>query len=294
MHVFAPAKINLYLHITQRLKNGYHALDSLVCFADIGDDIEITPAREFVFEVDGPFGGALQGRDIEAGPDSTNLVVKAVWQLARRVGRAPEVAVRLTKNLPLGAGIGGGSSDAAAVIWALCGLWDIPKDAVDVQELLASLGADVPVCFAGNTARIKGVGEAFDLLPALPEMPIVLVYPGKPCATQEVFKRFHGEMREHVALPPSFENAEALTDFLGRCDNDLKAASLGVVPEVENVLLQIDAQNGCDWAQMSGSGSCCFGLFKDENAAQLAAQNLAQENPDWWVQNGWIGRVERY
>ncbi len=294
MHVFAPAKINLYLHITQRLKNGYHALDSLVCFADIGDDIEITPAQEFAFEVDGPFGGALQGRDIDPGPGSSNLVVKAVWQLARLAGRAPEVAVRLTKNLPLGAGIGGGSSDAAAVIFALCRMWDIPQDTDYVQDLLRSLGADVPVCFAGNTARIKGVGETFNLLPALPETPIVLVYPGKPCATQDVFKGFHGEMREYIALPASFENSGEMTKFLGRCHNDLKAASLEVAPEISNVLLQINAQDGCDFAQMSGSGSCCFGLFKDEGTAQSAAQNLAQENPDWWVQNGWIGRVERY
>lgn len=294
MHVFAPAKINLYLHITQRLKNGYHALDSLVCFADIGDDIEITPAQEFSFDVDGPFGGALKGQDIEAGPDSSNLIVKAVWQLSRLSGRAPEMAIRLTKNLPLGAGIGGGSSDAASVLFALCRMWNIPRDTEYVQELLRSLGADVPVCFAGSTTRIKGVGETFDLHPALPEMPIVLVYPGKPCATPDVFKGFHGELREYIALPNSFETTEEMTDFLGRCYNDLKDASLNVVPEIANALLQLDAQDGCDLARMSGSGSCCFGLFNDETAARLAADTLSQENPDWWVQSGWIGRVERY
>lgn len=294
IRVFAPAKINLYLHVLQKLSNGYHALDSLMSFADIGDEIIISPSPSFQFKVSGPMAGAFSARDLDHGPQSSNLVVKAAWRLARLAERTPNVCVELVKVLPLGAGIGGGSSDAAAVIWGLCGLWDIPRDADFVQELLASLGADVPVCFAACNARIRGVGDVLEDAPALPEMPIVLVYPGKPCSTVDVFQRFNGEMREPIALPRSLSDFRAAIKFLRRTDNALLMASIGVVPEIENILTQMGAHDGCAIARMSGSGSCCFGLFSSESEAMSAASDLSRENPDWWVDTGWLGRGLRY
>jgi len=294
LKVFAPAKINLYLHVTKRLDNGYHALDSLVAFADIGDEIEITPSETFQFTIDGPMAGALRGRDLDAGPGSSNLVVKAAWRLAQAVGRTPDIAVRLTKNLPAGGGIGGGSSDAAAVIWGLCQLWDIPKDAPYVIEILIGLGADVPICFEAQTARIKGIGDVFEPVPKLPEMPIVLAYPGKPCGTVDVFRGFDGPFRELVALPQGFDRQEGCVDFLKRCGNDLLPPAQSLVPDIDNVLRDLDAQGGCVLSRMSGSGSCCFGIFKSETFAMHAASVLASDNPDWWVKAGWIGRTARY
>ena len=173
-------------------------------------------------------------------------------------------------------------------------MWDIPKDTDYVQETLVSLGADVPVCFAGHNARIDGIGDIFEQAPMIPEMPIVLVYPGKPCSTQDIFKTYDGDFREKIKLPDLFEDQNSLIDFLSRCHNDLKPASLKFVPDIENVLLSFDAQKGCVFSQMSGSGSCCFGLFSDEASAQKARNTISQENPDWWVRQGWIGRVERY
>ncbi|NCT41544.1 MAG: 4-(cytidine 5'-diphospho)-2-C-methyl-D-erythritol kinase [Alphaproteobacteria bacterium] len=294
MRVFAPAKVNLYLHVTNKLRNGYHALDSLVMFADVGDEIEITRSDEFQFTIDGPLAHSLKGRDIDAGPQSGNLVVKAAWRLARLFDRMPDVAVRLTKNLPLGAGIGGGSADAAAVIWGLCSIWDIARDDARVVDLLASLGADVPVCFAAMSARIKGVGDVFEAVPALPELSCVLVHPGKPCGTVDVFQRYDGRFREMVALPKSFGTYETLIMLLKRCNNDLRDGAISFVPEIDNVLQALTVQDGCDLARISGSGSCCFGLFADNALAQDAAQALQDDNPDWWVRAATLGSVERY
>ena len=294
MRVFAPAKINLTLHVTKKLANGYHALDSLVSFADIGDEIEITPSPDFSFEVDGPMAGGLRGRDKDAGPQSSNLVVKAAWRLAQSAGRSPNVSIRLTKNLPAGAGIGGGSSDAASVIWALCGLWDIPRDAEFVKELLIALGADVPICFEAAPARIKGIGDVFEPVPTLPEMPIVLAYPGKPCSTVDVFRGFDGVFREVVTMPQDFSDQSDVIEFLKRCDNDLTAAALKTVPDIDNVLRELEVQDGCQLSRMSGSGSCCFGIFSNEDMAVQAAISIRDDNPDWWVKAGWIGRSERY
>ncbi len=294
MRVFAPAKINLYLHILKRLGNGYHALDSLISFADIGDYIEINHASEFSFHVEGEMSGILRGRDLDPGPQSGNLVVKAAWRLARLAEKTPNISITLTKNLPAGAGIGGGSSDAASVIWGLCTLWDIPHDADFVIELLASLGADVPVCFEARTAYVKGVGEHFKYSDSLPEMPIVLVYPGKPCATATVFSKFSGQYSDPVALPHSFKNLEATIDLLKSCCNDLLEPALKIVPDIDNSLRAIEAQSGCLLSRMSGSGSCCFGIFNDEISANNAAKAIAHDNPDWWVKPAWLGRVERY
>jgi len=294
MRVFAPAKVNLYLHITKRLRNGYHALDSLVMFADIGDDIEITPSEEFEFIIAGPFAGSLRGADSDSGPKSKNLAVKAVWRMAQLFDRTPNVTLRLTKNLPLGAGIGGGSSDAAAVIWGLCSLWDIDHNDERICDLLISLGADVPICFAAISARIKGIGDVFEPVDGLPELSVVLAHPSKSCGTIDVFRAFEGDFRELVALPPALKNRDDLMQLLRRCDNDLLGAAMRVVPEIENVLQAIYGQENCYLARMSGSGSCCFGVFANENDAANAAESLREANPDWWVMPASLGRVRRY
>jgi len=294
MRVFAPAKINLFLHIHKKLDNGYHHLDSLVSFVDVGDEITIEEADGFHFAVDGPFSGAFSGRDLDSSAQSSNLVVKAVWRLAQHAERAPNVAVTLTKNLPLGAGVGGGSSDAAAVIWGLCTLWDIPHNAPFMDELLLSLGADVPVCFHARSARMQGIGDVLKDSPALPEIPIVMVYPSKPCVTADIFQRYTGGFRDVVAMPRDFGAQSDVVAFLKRCENALTQAAINIVPDIQNALMAVEAFDGCDLARMSGSGSCVFGLFENHSQANAAAKKILDANPDWWVRAGTLGNVERY
>lgn len=294
LSVFAPAKINLYLHVTGRLDNGYHLLDSLVAFADIGDEISIEPAHEFQFSIEGPYANAFGPKDRDHSPDSSNLAVQAVWHLARAAQKVPNVRVKLTKNLPLASGIGGGSSDAAAVIWGLLEWWKIPKRVHYVQGIMTRLGADVPVCLNCRPARVRGIGDILDPAPALAEISVVLINPGKPCITSEVFSRFAGKFREPVAFAAGLEKTEALVSFLKQQDNDLLRPALEVVPEIGNILTALEAQEGCLFVRMSGSGATCFGLFENEMFAMMAARDLAQDNPDWWVKRGWLNRPERY
>lgn len=292
--VFAPAKINLYLHVTGRQGDGYHTLDLLISFADIGDKISLEPAESLSLEITGAFTRVFKGKDISAAPDSTNLVIKAAWALARLAGKSPVFKITLEKNLPLGGGIGGGSSDCAAAIWAMLEHWNLPHDLDGLDALMLSLGADVPVCFACQTTRVRGIGDILDPAPVLPEIPIVLAHPGKACNTQDVFRRFAGGFAELLYLPRNISDAETLCAFLSRTENALTRAAIQCVPEIQNVLNAFDVQRDCLLARMSGSGSTCFGLFDDENAAKNAAAALAYENPDWWVKSGWLGMPARY
>ncbi len=292
--IFAPAKINLYLHITGRLDNGYHLLDSLVAFADIGDEIGIEPAPEFKFVIDGPFAGVFGPKDRDHSPDSSNLVVQAAWALSRAAQKIPNVRIRLTKNLPIASGLGGGSSNAAATIWGLLEWWKIPRQTHYLQGLMARLGADIPVCLNCTPTRVRGIGDILDPAPALPEIPVVLVHPGRPCMTAEVFSRFTGNFREPMALPAGLEKQDALVEFLNRQSNDLLGPAADAAPEIANVLHTLKGQDGAALARMTGSGATCFGLFRNEAAATKAARSIATDNPDWWVKSGWLNRPERY
>ena len=295
-HVFAPAKVNLYLHVTGKRGDGYHTLDSLMGFVDVGDEITITPNEQLSFQIEGPYASAFDDKECDISPASKNLVMQAAWGISKLTGHRLDCSITLRKNLPLGAGIGGGSADAAAVIWGLLELWDLPADIKGLDELLLSLGADVPVCFGCETQRVQGIGEVFSAPPMIPEMPILLVYPGIPSHTKSVFKRYTGEYSDAIdALPDMFEDVNEVCAFLkDHTRNDLTAAAQSDMPIIQNVLDGIGAQTGCLLARMSGSGSSCFGIFENENSAKDASAKLAQENPDWWVKTAWLGRPERY
>lgn len=285
--VFAPAKINLFLHVTERLPNGYHNLDSLIAFADIGDEITLEPFDHFSFEITGPFAGAFSGKDWDASPASTNLVARAAWAMARESEHQLDMKITLKKNLPLGAGIGGGSADAAALIRALLQYWNMPADLPFLKTIMITLGADVPVCFQSQPVRVRGIGDVFDHVDALPEIPVVLCYPGKPCSTPEVFRAFSGSLTPLTTLA-SVQDKEQLLDVLKTTHNDLELPAQKIVPEIENVLKALNMESSCLLARMSGSGSCCFGLFDDHASARISAQKIAASNPDWWVTSGTI------
>lgn len=254
----APAKLNLALHVTGRRADGYHLLDSLVVFARYGDVLRVTPGAG-ALSVDGPFAG-------DVPLDESNLCLRA----ARLMGA--EAQIHLTKNLPVASGIGGGSADAAAVMRALADQGHaLPADP-------SVLGADIPVCLAGQPARMRGAGERLDPVPPIPALPIVLVNPGIPLSTPAVFKALQN--RDNPAMPdPDWQDAASLIDWLGRTRNDLQPAAISLAPAIADVLAGLD-QQGARLARMSGSGATCFGIFDDPEAATRAARAL--QKPGWW------------
>lgn len=263
----ARAKINLSLHVTARRADGYHLLDSLVAFAEVGDRLHFAPDPEVTLALEGPFAAGLA-----AEPD--NLVLRA----ARALGAGPDGArITLDKQLPVASGMGGGSADAAATLRGLARLWgrELPGD----QGL--ALGADVPVCLAGHSARMRGVGEQITRV-RLPRLPAVLVNPGIAVATGAVFAaldRFGPPMPEAL---PVMETAREAVQAVAALRNDLEAPARRIAPAVDAVLTAIRAQEGALLARMSGSGATCFGLFTSDPTAHAAAAALRRAAPDWW------------
>ncbi|HEY3919128.1 MAG TPA: 4-(cytidine 5'-diphospho)-2-C-methyl-D-erythritol kinase [Stellaceae bacterium] len=277
----APAKLNLYLHVTGRRGDGYHLLDSLVAFADIGDRLSVASAPRLGLDLVGPFARGLAAESLE-----NNLVWRAALALAARLDRAPEAALTLEKNLPVASGIGGGSSDAAATLKALADLWQAPLDAAALGALAATLGADVPVCVVARPSFFGGIGDAIVDAPPLPPAPLVLVNPGIPLPTASVFRARSGAFSVPARFSAAPESVGALAGLLAARGNDLSAAALGLVPAIGDVLAALEAQPGVLLARMSGSGATCFALFDAPAAAEAAATRLRTERPRWWVAAG--------
>lgn len=296
VEIFAPAKINLFLHLTGRRADGYHTLDSLVGFVDIGDVITIENAPSFSFSVVGEFAPVLQSSQKQntAFNDDTNLVVRAARLLSDIADKPLAVSITLEKNLPVAAGIGGGSSDAAATVWGLVQYWGLPTDAAYIQPLLERLGADVPVCYDCAPRFMRGIGDR--LLPPidLPDIPILLVNPNISCSTQDVFLHHRAPYQSDLNLPSSFEDARALIDFLKGCDNGLFDAAIECVPQIGNVITALQTQGDALFVQMSGSGATCFALFETMEKCRAAEKVIARANPDWWIRSGTLNSPERY
>lgn len=268
---FAPAKINLALHVTGRRADGYHLLDSLVVFADVGDTVTVQAAETLRLAITGPQAGALP-----SGPD--NLVYRAAELMAGGRG----ASIGLEKNLPVASGIGGGSADAAACLRALSRLW---KRALPAPAEVLQLGADVPVCLAGRPSRMRGVGEQTEALASpLPPAWLVLINPGVSVSTPAVFRAL--TQPQNPPMPerlPAFASADTLATFLRHSRNDLEPAATALVPQIATVCAALTARNGCLLARMSGSGATCFGLFGSSAAAEAAARALQAAQPGWWV-----------
>jgi 4-diphosphocytidyl-2-C-methyl-D-erythritol kinase len=278
---FAPAKINLFLHVTGRRVDGFHLLDSLVAFADCGDMLHASAAADLSLTVGGPFGA-----DLTAGSD--NLVLRAALALAAEAGVPAHARLRLEKHLPVASGIGGGSADAAATLRLLTGLWRIAPDPSVLERLALRLGADVPACLERRPVRMTGVGEHLAPVPALPACFVLLVNPGVPVATAAVFKARSGPFSAPAQLPKSWPDVTSLAAGLAALTNDLEAPARTLCPVIGDVLASITAQPGCLLARMSGSGATCFGLFASLEAARQAAG--ATNRPGWWV---WAGALRQ-
>lgn len=253
----APAKINLALHVTGRRGDGYHLLDSLVVFTELGDRVTVSPGK-LSLTVTGPFAGAVP-------PGDNNLCLRA----ARVVGA--EAAITLEKHLPPASGMGGGTADAAAVLRALGRTPDRPQ----------ALGADLPACLLSRPLRMQGVGEVLTAL-TLPPLHLLLVNPGVEVPTPAVFAAL--AHRDNPGLPPlpAAPDAAALTDWLRNTRNDLQPAAIRLTPVIADTLAALD-RAGATFSRMSGSGATCFGIFPDAASARAAEGRIAAAHRDWWV-----------
>ena len=266
----APAKINLTLHVTGQREDGYHLLDSLVTFAGFGDRITCRRAEATSLTVAGPFA-----RDV---PTEANLVLDA----ARLMGATAEIT--LEKNLPVAAGIGGGSADAAATLHALSDLFNLPLP--DAASQL-TLGADVPACVRGGVLRMSGIGDRIEVLATDPlTIPMILVNPGVALSTPGVFARLDRRDNAPMSddLPPLGD--DAFLDWLSAQRNDLQAPAMGLMPVIADVVAALRATGGL--ARMSGSGATCFALYPDERDAARALQRIRADHPDWWCEGSFI------
>ncbi|MCW8914437.1 MAG: 4-(cytidine 5'-diphospho)-2-C-methyl-D-erythritol kinase [Magnetovibrio sp.] len=304
----APAKINLYLHVTGRRPDGYHELDSLVVFADVGDRIEVSPGEGLSLEISGPFGDDLAA-------DDDNLVLRAARALAARTNRRANAHLHLVKNLPVASGIGGGSADAAATLKVLSQFWNIELDDADIHhvahdvadnmdtaralstlfklwrddlgdEMLSTigleLGADVPVCLEGRPVFMGGIGEKLDLAPHLPPVWLVLVNPGVSVSTPTIFKARSGPFSKVDRFHNHPKDAAELANLLKQRQNDLSEPAIASLPEIQQALGILDQQNHVLLSRMSGSGATCFGMFETAQHAADAAAEISKQYPDWW------------
>jgi 4-diphosphocytidyl-2-C-methyl-D-erythritol kinase len=287
LRYFAPAKINLYLHVTGQRPDGYHELDSIAIFAPIGDDIFVSPADELTLEIVGPEAHALQGFEL-----SENLVFRAACMLAEKFNVTTGAAITLSKVLPVASGIGGGSADAAATLKALVDFWKLKPSAGELAELALALGADVPVCLKSRPQRMTGIGEKLHETPEIPTASLVLVNPRISQSTPEVFAELRRGKWEasgySSALPSDLDFYSYVAELKSRA-NDLELAAIRLTPVIEDVLAAISAQANCRLARMSGSGATCFGLFQRIEEAEAAATKIRRLQPDWWIQTAGPG-----
>jgi len=277
----APAKINLTLHILGRRADGYHELESLVAFSGAGDSLSFVPGPALSLDISGPTATA-------AGDGDDNLVLRAARNLAERSEGLSLGAFRLVKRLPVAAGIGGGSSDAAAALRLLARANGLAADDPRLFEAARATGADVPVCLAGRARMMRGAGESLGPLLRLPLLPAVLINPGVPVETRLIFQKLGLQPGQKVdsAAHPDFDNGAPGVEFLSllaRGRNDLEDAACLQAPVIVDVLAVLRAARGCKLARMSGSGATCFAIFASPRAAAKAARAIRLQHPEWWV-----------
>ena len=272
----ARAKVNLFLHVLGRRPEGFHILRMMVVFPKIGDLITAEPASGLSLSVSGPFGDGLSTGD-------DNLALGAAAALAAKIGGARGAALHLEKNLPIAAGIGGGSADAGAALRLLSRMWP-GADRADLHDIAFALGADAPMCLAQTPAIVGGIGERLSPAPAFPGFWIVLVNPMTPLSTAEVFAGLERRENPPGAAPPArFADLSHLTSWLSTQRNDMESAARRLRPEIGKVLSALAWDRTCRLHRMSGSGATCFGVFATEGEAVAAADRLRKAEPGWWV-----------
>lgn len=282
LSAFAPAKVNLFLHVGAPDAEGYHPISSLMVFADVGDRVAIQPSDAPGFETSGPFGAAFPS-------DADNLVVRAARAFhARLGGPIPPYRLILDKHLPIAAGLGGGSSDAGAALKLLRDALAPSLSDEDLKPLAASLGADGAACLRATALLAEGRGEILSPAPELPELHAVLVNPGVPSPTGAVYRAYDAAVHPEGAalpfLPASLETAEETAGWLAVATrNDLQAPAVALEPRISEALDVLSAEPESLLVRMSGSGATCFALCAGDIEAETLAERLAVLRPDWWV-----------
>lgn len=276
----ATAKINLFLHVGDKRPDGYHELRSLVVFAGLGDVLSVQPAEVLSLKVSGPMAKGLES-------DDRNLVLRAAMSLqawARGQGhRALGASLHLEKHLPLASGIGGGSSDAAAVLHLLVSHWGLPIHLDDLSRLAAAIGADVPVCLRGQSSWMSGLGDVVEPAMPLPSFHLLLVNPGVQVATADVFRALKVRSGAVAPVMPPKLTLREFVGWLDRTINDLAAPARILSPVIARVEQAIVATQDCLLARMSGSGATCFGIYAGEASVRAAAAEVSSAHPEWWV-----------
>jgi len=297
--ILAPAKVNLTLHIVGCRPDGYHELESLVAFAPFGDRLTLWPGAPLDLKVSGPTAAG-------AGPLAHNLVLRAVRALAERIDGLKLGRFVLTKRLPAGAGLGGGSADAAAALRLIAKVNRLALDDARLHDAARVTGADVPVCLDPRPRIMRGIGDILSVPLALPKLGILIVHPGVAVPTGPVFKALGLAPGEQCRVPSSapypfsspktgreksseIAKRDALVTWLASECNDLEAPAIAIAPSIADVLGVIAGLAGCRLARMSGSGSACFGLFDSARAATAAARHLEAARPAWWARAGLLG-----
>lgn len=283
----APAKINLTLHIVGRREDGWHELESLVVFTRSGDTLSLTPGLGLGLTVDGPTAP-------DAGNLDDNLVLRVARALQGKIGGLTLGAFHLVKRLPVAAGIGGGSSDAAAALRLLARSNELAIDDPRVIAAAAETGADIPVCLAATARMMRGVGDTLGPAIRLPPLPALIVNPGVPLETKAVFRRMNhpAGWRTNGGMHPTIAAGLGPADvfaLLKRGRNDMEDAACMLAPVVSDVLAVLGAAPGCRLARMSGSGATCFGLFVNCKTAARAKKAILRTHPDWWVKSTMLG-----
>ena len=272
---YAPAKINLALHVTGQRADGYHLIESLAVFTRFGDRVTVSASDQDSFSVSGPFAAHVP-------LDETNLALRArdALRAVFPVEAATPVAITLEKNLPVASGIGGGSSDAAATLRGLAELWAIDDTAL--ARIGLSLGADLPMCLAARPLIARGVGDELTTLPRFPALGLVLVNPGVAVSTADVFGAL--TQRDNAPLPPlpTHVDFHSLRNWLETTRNDLEPAAREIEPAIGTAAAALD-RAGSGFTRMSGSGATCFGLFETGNVAKRAAVAIRGRHPGWFV-----------
>ena len=280
MQAFAPAKVNLFLHVGAPAADGYHPVCSLMMFADIGDTVSIRPDGNLRFELDGPFSASLSA-------ETDNLVTRARDGVLTASGSRAKPDLILHKALPIASGLAGGSSDAAATLRLVRDAWDLNLDDAALADIGRRLGSDVPACLAARPVVGIGRGDQLHAPPPLPTLDVVLVNPGMPSPTSRVYKAYDQAVSSEGAnepmWPPELLTARNVAVFLAACRNDLQRPAVMLEPAIGAVLQALVGQPETLLARMSGSGATCFALCSDHARASALAARLRREHRSWWV-----------
>jgi 4-diphosphocytidyl-2-C-methyl-D-erythritol kinase len=275
--VAAPGKINLALHVVGRREDGYHLLETLTVFTRFGDRLTVENAEVDTFTTSGPFGD-----DVPLGEDNLVIAARERLRVAFPLAECPPAAIELVKNVPVASGLGGGSSDAAATLVALSSLWELSTTKRELARLCPALGADVPMCLTAKPLLATGIGEQIAKIPGFPPLNLVLVNPGVPVGTANVFRAL--STYENSGLPPlpATLTLAHLVEWLNLTRNDLQPTAADIAPEIDDALSEL-AMAGALVTRMSGSGATCFGLFETAAQAKGAARHIERQRPGWFV-----------